>query len=315
MILKWDDKYLQFERIEWSGTDTQASRQATFTLPSNPYDPSFEKVKIKLGDIVQLYENKKRVFIGVVTSREKTAEAGTASFTARDFMHYLLRSNATHKFKGMTAEAITKRVCKEVGVSTKSLPKTKVKIKKLYFQDQPIYDIIIKAFRKARVKTGRKYMPVMDGKSLTVITKGKSCGVCLEQSEDIISATYSDTTDNMVNLVKIYNDKLKMLGKVQNKTNIKKYGIYQANYTKEKDVKAKPVAKSMLVGITREASVEAIGNIKCIAGKSIQIHDKATGLSGWFYITADTHVFENGVHTMQLELSWKNTMEEGAETV
>lgn len=315
MTLLWNKKYLAFERVEWSGTDTQASRGVTFTLPSNPYRSDFEKNNIKLGDIVQLYDGKKRIFVGVVTSREKAAEVGTATYVARDFMHYLLRSNATHKFKGMTAEAITRKVCREVGISTTSLPKTKYKIKKLYFQDQPIYDIIIKAFRKARIKTGRKYMPVMVGKFLSVIVKGKSCGVCLEQSEDIISATYSDTTDNMVNLVKIYNDKMKMLGKVQHKSNVKKYGIYQANYTKEKDIKAKDAARSMLVGITKEASVEAIGNIKCVSGKSIQIHDKATGLSGWFYITSDTHIFENGVHTMQLELSWKNTMEEGADTV
>ena len=65
----------------------------------------------------------------------------------------------------------------------------------------------------------------------------------------------------------------------------------------------------------KEASVEAIGNINAVAGKSIEIKDKATGLVGTFYIASDTHVFENGVHTMSLELSWKNVMEEGADTV
>lgn len=313
--LIWNSKSINFERVEWSGTDTQASRQITFTIPSNPYDSDFENLGIKLGDIILLYSGSKRLFVGVVTGREKTAEIGTASYTAKDFMHYLLRSNATHKFKGMTAEAITRKVCKEVGISTTSLPSTKYKIKKLYFQDQPIYDIIMKAWRKARIKTGKKYMPVMVGKSFSIIVKGQSCGVCLEQDYDITSATYSDTTDNMVNLVKIYNDKMKQLGKVQNSTNVKKYGIYQANYTKEKGVNAKAEAKSMLIGITKEAQIEAIGNVNCISGKAVQIHDKATGLSGWFYITSDSHTFENSVHTMQLGLSWSNTMEEGAETV
>jgi hypothetical protein len=69
----------------------------------------------------------------------------------------------------------------------------------------------------------------------------------------------------------------------------------------------------MLVGITKEASVSAIGNVKAISGYSIEINDTATGLKGKFYITDDSHTFENGTHTMSLGLAWKNEMDEGAE--
>lgn len=69
----------------------------------------------------------------------------------------------------------------------------------------------------------------------------------------------------------------------------------------------------MLVGVTSEITVEAPGNLKAISGRSIKIDDKATGLKGTFYITADRHNFSNGVHTMTLTLSRVNEMEEGAE--
>lgn len=313
--LLWKSDYeLNYEKVEWSGTDTQASRQVVFTIPTNHYDKGFSNAKIQLGDLIHLYDGKTQLFVGIVTSREKSAAIGTTSYTAKDFMHYLLRSNTSRIFRNKTPEQIVKNVCKEVGVQCGSLAKTKVNIPKLIFDDQSVYDIIIKAYRKASGTTKKKYMPKMEGKKLTIIVKGQDSKVTLDQAKDITDASYSDTTDNMVNLVRIYNDKKKQIGKVQNKTLTKKYGIYQSTYTKEKGVNAKKEAESMFVGVTQEASVEAIGKIGAIAGRSIVIYESATGLSGKFYVTSDTHTFENGIHTMQLQLAWRNTMESGADT-
>ncbi len=75
-------------------------------------------------------------------------------------------------------------------------------------------------------------MPTMDGSKVCVIEKGKASGVKLTQGVHITGATYSDTTDNMINTVNIYSSKMKKLGQVRNKKNVSKYGIYQAGYTK-----------------------------------------------------------------------------------
>lgn len=313
--LRWKTKWIEYESITWSGTHNQCSRSVEFTIPCNPYDRDFENQAIKLGDLIYLYDGSTQLFVGTVTSREKTAEVGSASYVAMDFMHHLLRSNGTYKFKKTTPEKIAKKVCKDLQIPTGSLAKTKCNIQKMFFEDQCIYDIIVRAYRKAKAKTGKKYMPVMDGKKVTVIQKGLKSGVTLTQGVDITEATYSDTTDNMVNLVKIYNDSLKKLGQVQAKKTVSTYGVYQQTYTKESGVNAKDEAKAMMVGVTKEASISAIGQIKAISGYSIEINDKATGLTGTFYITSDSHTFSDGVHTMSLELSWKNEMEEGAESV
>lgn len=312
--LRWKDKWIDYESIEWSGTHNQCSRQISFTIPWNPYDKNFEKLDIKLGDLMYLYDGKTQLFVGTVTSREKTAEIGTASYVAMDFMHHLLRSNASYNFKKTTPEKIVKKVCSDLQIKTTALASTKTNISKLLFQDACVYDIIVTAYRKAKAKTGKIYMPVMKGNKVSVIQKGLASGVTLTQGVDITGASYSDTTDNMVNLVNIYNDKAKKLGKVETKKDISTYGVYAQSYTKEKGVDAKKQAKSMMVGVTKEASIEAIGDIKAISGYSIQISDKATGLSGKFYITSDSHTFQNGVHTMSLDLSWKNESESGAST-
>lgn len=317
VILRWcgsSKADLKFSSLEWSGTDTQVSREVNFSLPYNPYDKDFFSANIKLGDLIYFYVDGKKKFTGTITSREAKAEIGTVSYTAKDFAQHLLRSNTTIRIKNMTPEAATKKICNQVGIKTSNLAKTKVSIAKMLFSDQHIYDIIIALYRKAKKTTHKKYMLKMDGRNVSVVTKGTSSGVTLIQGKNITSATYQDTTDNIVDCVLIFNDKYKKLGKVENKKNVSKYGVYQSVYTKEKGVNAKKAAEALLTGVTKEASIEALGDIAAVSGKSIKIQNKAAKLTGTFYITSDSHKFENGTHTMSLNLSYVNTMEEGADT-
>ena len=307
--LRWKNKYINYTRLTWSGTHNQVSRIVSFEIPCNPYDKEFENANINLGDLIYLYDGKKQLFIGTVTKRDKSAEIGVASYEATDFMKHLLRSTGSYSFKNTTAEKIAKTLCKKIGIETKSLAKTKVKIKKLIFEEKTIYEMILEAYRQAKATTLKVYMPTMNGNKLSVIEKGLDSGVTLTQGVSIINATYSDTTDNMVNRVVIYNDDNKKVGTVQSKKDAEKYGVFQGTYKQEDGKDSKKEAKALLIGITKEASVEAIGNIDAVSGKSIKITDKATGLTGFFYITSDSHTFENGVHTMTLGIEWQNVME------
>lgn len=308
-VLKWKKQILYFESLTWSGTDTQCSRQITFTLPANAYRSDIGKPKVALGDAVTLYHDGRQIFVGIVTTREKPAEVGAYSYTADDFMSYLLRSSATYKFRKHTAEYIVRKVCGDLKIQTVNLAKTGYSIPKLFCEDMAVYDIMVRAYRKAKAHTGKKYMPAMQGRKVTVITKGTSSGVTLSQDSNISDASYSDTLDSMIDWVRIYSEKGKKLGMVQNKKQVQKYGIYQAAYTKEEKVNAKKAAKAMLEGVAKEAGVSAIGDVRAKAGYSIKIQDKATGLSGKFYITSDSHTFEGRTHTMTLGLAWKNEME------
>lgn len=312
--LYWKKKSIDFESVVWSGSDQQSSREITFTLPSNPYDKNFTQLNIKLGDVVSLYDGSDRLFLGTVTNREKTAEIGSATYTAKDFMHHLLRSNGSYKFKNTSPEKIAQKVCKDVDIPVGDLAKSGASIPKMFFDSACLYDIIIKAYRQAKAVTGKLYMLTMTGNKVNVIQKGLSSGVKLTQGVNVTGATYSDTTDNIVNTIKIQDESLSNLGTVKSDKSIEKYGVYQDVYTKEEGVSAKSKAKEMFVGVTKEASIEALGDVRAIAGKSIEISDKATSLVGTFYITSDTHTFENGTHMMSLELSYQNIMEDGADT-
>ena len=314
--LKWEKQILPFTSLSWGGTDTQASRMVEFDLPWNPYDKKFKKYKIAKGDKIELwFDGSDHAWLaGTVTAREKTDQIGTAHYVVKDYMHHLLQSTGTYIFKNTTPEAITKKVCGDAGVPVGDLFKTGVTIKKMIFEGQCLYDIIVKAYRKVKAETGKNYIPYMLENKLTVLEKGNKSGVTLTQGVNILSATYADNVDNMVDLVKIYNDKHKKVGEVKNDKNLSQYGVYMQAYQKEEGVSATKAAKSMLYGATREASIEALGDIRAMSGFSIKIKDPATGLTGKFYITSDTHIFENNNHKMTLELAWHDSMEEGAET-
>lgn len=296
----------------WSGTENQASRTLEFTIPWNPYDKGFQNMGLSLGDRIFMYNDKELLFVGVLVSREKTAAIGTASYRALDYMHYLLRNTVTRIFKGMTPKMITTSLCKAAKIGTVNLQNPNVYIPLVVYKEQSMYDIIIASYRKAYKVNKKKYMPIMVGSKLSIIEKGTDSGVILDQSIDITDASYNDTTENMVNYVEVYVGDYYLHNVVQDKKNVNKYGRYMAPYTY--DGSSTPLAdcKAMLVGVTKEASVNAIGNIECIAGRSLKIRDKATGLVGKFYIASDSHTFENGIHTMSLELSYSNKMEEGA---
>ncbi|MCQ4637667.1 NlpC/P60 family protein [Anaerovorax odorimutans] len=312
MRLTWENSNISeyISSVTWSGSAKQASRQISFSIASNQQDSGFKNIPIKTGDVIRLYDDVgSRVFLGRVTNREQKSDIGTVSYTAKDYMDNLLRSKGTYKFKNKTPEKIARTVCKDIKMSTGSIAKTKIKIKKLFAQEKEYYNIILMAYTKAHKKNGKKYMLRMNGTKLEVIEKGKVIpSFHIVQGERIIDSTYTESSESMVNRVAIYNQKHKKIGTISNKTWVSRYGVLQDTLTVEKG-KGKTEAKKMLQGLEKTYTLNCLGDSRCIAGKGVIIRDGATGLSGTFWIENDTHTWENDTYTMALEMTFKNVME------
>ncbi|BBF45082.1 phage-like element PBSX protein xkdQ [Lachnospiraceae bacterium KM106-2] len=263
-----------------------------------------------MGDRLKLLTDEGIVLIdSMVYEKEVTDEQGTITYTGYDDLKHIVKSNLMHNYKKTTPERITKSVCKELGVSIGNIAKTNVPIKKLII-DGGGYEAIMKAYTKAHHENNKKYMPLMVGRKLNVIEKGSLVrNFHLDDSENITNSSYTQRLEDMVNVVKIYNDKGKCIGEIKNKNNIAKYGKFQEVYQKEEGVNPKKGAKSLLQGMTKEASINAIGNVQCISGFAINICDSATGLIGKYWIESDSHTWQSGNYTMQLNLEFKNLMD------
>lgn len=294
--------------ITWSGSAYSSVRSLEFSVVNQAGDTHFKTPDIKLGDLICFYNGNDKLFHGKLTKRERKGEAGTITYTAQDYMLYLIRSKGTYKFKKKKPEQITQLICKDLKIKTKSIAKTNMKIKKLLFQDKEYYNMILAAYSKAYKKTGTSYQLIMDGDKLSVIKKGSMLNVTLDQKEGITESSYEQSTDSMVNKVAIYNSKNKRIGTVSNKNWIKAYGTYQDSVTVDSG-NGKKEAENTLLGLDTSASLTAIGDIRCKAGYGIKINDVDSGLCGKFWIENDSHVFENGTYMMTLELAFKNIME------
>ena len=294
--------------VTWNGSTSQVARSAEINLIHAPNDKNITNMKVILrnGDLILLYENKKLIYYGQVLKTTRSNETGTITYTTYDFLYHLQQSTYTHKFKKKTAEKITRYLCKKIGIKTGTIAKTKFRIKKLITDDQSIYQTIMTAYTKAAKRTHKKYVARMRGKVFNVYVVGqKVTGFELNDKKNITSISYEESAEGVINKVVIFNKKRKRKGTVKNKSSIKTFGVFQASYTKGKKGSGKRAARRLLKGTEKTLTVEVIeGNLDCIAGNGVKLYDSATGLNALFWIDSDSHTFENGRHTMSLELSF-----------
>ena len=303
---------------QWSGSVEQACRTLEITIPNAPNDKYVKALKLNIacGDYIIAYQSGDMFFYGSVTTIEKKGATDTSlTITCKDMIDHLLRSQATYKFKGKTAEYIARKMCNTFKIKPGNIVRTKTKLKKMICEDRSIYEIIMRAYTKASKHTGKKYIMRMNGLKLNIAEKGTTVkNFYFSEDVNITSSTYTETIEEMINRVVIYSEKGKKIGTVQSTSNVKKYGVYQGTYTKEKGVNAKKAAKALLEGKTKTISIEVVDpTMQCIAGNAVKIYDKATGLSGKFWIDNDSHTFENNTHTAQLDLTYKNLWDKQTE--
>jgi len=297
--------------LKWSGAATQASRTLEFSLANDPYDKYLKRPDIKTGDVLKLYKGKDKnpKFVGRAVTRQLTSEIGTVDVTVYDYMHNMIQSTGTYKFNNKSPEYIAKSVLSDLKITPGDLMKTNTKIKKYYPSDRTYYDIVMGAYKKVSKKTGKKYFPRMNGTKFEIIEKGKIVkNYVLRDDANIYESRYEENADGIVNMVDAYKDD-KKVGTYKKNDSIKKYGVVRQSVDVESG-KGSTEAKNTFQGVEKTASVSAIGNWDCIAGRGIQIYDSSSKLIGTYWIENDTHTFEGGVHKMELDLTFKNVMED-----
>lgn len=314
MKIYWKDTDITniITRSVWSGDIKQAARRLEFAIGVHPHDEYLPRITILMGDIVRLLDdNDKELFQGYVFFKEKSINNSEMQVTAYDGLIYLLKSKGTYNFKDITPQAITQKVCEDFGIPIGNLingsPLNRI------FDTESIYNIIMTAYTIESNKTGKPYMPKMEAGKLNIIEKGNvTAKFVLDPLTTITNSTFSQSIENSVNRVKMYDENGNSIGEV---TLDEIPGILQDVYKQQKGEDAQAQAKAMLKNIEQVADIEALGDLECITGNAVTVKEPYTGLNGLFYIDNDEHTFSNSQHTMSLGLSFKNMMDrqEGGE--
>ncbi|MFZ5987088.1 MAG: XkdQ/YqbQ family protein [Bacillota bacterium] len=291
--------------IEWSGDVQQAARKVEMEIVDSAYDNNIPHVDITPGSRIILIDKEDReIFQGFVFMREKDFGSQTTKILCYDGMIYLTKSKASYNFRDTTAEQMTGKICKDFGIPVGTLMATGIKQSRIFISKTP-YEIITEAYGEASKQSKKMYVAVMKEGKLFIDQKGsQKVDYLLDPGANILSSRYSESIENMINTVKVYDDKGNFVTKRQNDDWVKLYGILQEAYQKESGKDPVTVADNMLKGMERNGEIEALGNIKCISGNAIEVKECYSGIKGLFYISSDNHSWKDGLYTMRLTLDF-----------
>lgn len=296
--------------ITWSGDTKEVSRKLSFVIYQNEKDKLFPTVNIRNGDdIIFKDDNGKPLFGGVVHKIDRKAQEKTITYLAYDLLFYVNKSEISKIFNS-TPEVITKNICSDLNIPIGSIEATNVKV---YYPciKKSAYEAIMIAYTQAGYATGNVYIPLIkDINKLNVIKKGQYSGVVLEGTYNLEDATYSVTSENVVNMVVITDKEGNTTRTLEDITSMNKYGTIQKVYKTQDGKDANTEANALFHGLDQSGSVIALGDTRAVSGYSLAVQESKSGLYGLFYIESDSHTFTNGKHEMTLTLAFENTMDE-----
>ena len=299
-------------RIVWKGSASEAARSVDFDYINAPYDNTVNLPGISTGDYISLEDSKEgEIFFGQIFGIEKSSQTGTITFTAYDMMKHLLESTGQYNFKNLTAEAIVSQVCADIQVPIRHLHPTGVNISSMICDKMKMYDIVMAAYTKAHHITGDKYFAMIYKRGLGVYkTEWAVKGFTLSENSNIFASSISESMDEIKNKILIFDDKGKQIGEVKDDESLKKFGVFQEIYSKEDGVDPTTGANNLLkIKPSQSIKISALGDINCLSCYFVEVKDTATGLSGKYWISSDTHTFENGTYKMELELRFDSLMD------
>ena len=295
--------------VTWSGDYKSCARKLEFSLISSPMDKNIPKIDIPLMSMILFYEDNNELFRGFVYEREKSSD-NSMSFLCYDYCAKLNDIKVSYNIKNETASSIYNKALSEYGLSKGDIVGASTQIKKV-FLGVTIYDMVMTAYTEESKATGKKYMLYSKGDKFCSSEKGNvKLKLSFEEGKNILSSNFKESVSNMVNKVLIVDDNGNKSSEVSNDEWLKTYGLFQEVYKKEENKDANTEAKAMLNGIEQTCSLTGFGDTTCITGYGVEVKDNYTGLVGLFYIDSDTHTWEGGNYTIDLELNFKNIMNE-----
>lgn len=298
-------------KVTIQGDYTQGARRLDCSYVASLLDSNIPIAQIQEFNYMYFYQDNKLVFRGTIYEISKDSSNNLITFYAYDEGVRTLKAKATYNFVDKTVTEIVNIIVKEFNIPCESFIKSDIKVTKIFF-GQTLYDIFMSIYTIVSQSTGKKYMLewTTDGK-MRIVEKGIiTLDVSFEEGYNLMSSSYTINLDNIVNRVAICDESYNYIKEVRDEETIKLYGIFQDIVKQTNGSDATEEAKAKLKGVEKKCTLSGFGDYTCITGRGVKVKDTYTGLIGLFYIDADTHTWENGIYSIDLELNFKNIMNE-----
>lgn len=294
---------------ELSGHSEKPNRQLTLSI-KNTLDGRKQAVSIKNGKRMEFRNQNQVLFIGIVFSTDINRN-GDMQVTIYDENIYLLKTFESRKFSKVKASDIARRLCADFGIPIGHISDTGYIIPTLICREKSLYEIMLMALTVTRKQTGKRFFIWSKNGRLMITTGSEQVSKYLiESGTNILEASYSESIEETKTRVKVIGGKDgKFVATAKDSALEKQYGIMQAVEKMEEDAtksqveqRAKTLLKERAV-IDDQATITALGIDEIITGTAVYVREPMTGIIGGYYVTSDNHSYQNGSHTMTLELS------------
>ena len=295
--------------VIWSGDKQRCARTLTFDLATSEADPGLPAAACPVGAVVSFWDDDGNpLFQGTVTARTLSDRAAALSVTAHDRGMLLSGNEGTVKVRDETAEAAVRRLCGQYGIPAGDLAATGVPLRRK-FTGTPLWSIVTTLYTLAGQQTGQQYLARFEWDKLTVrLRREQAENLVIRPKSNLISSTTTESIEDMVNSVGIYDRDGNRLSTVQDSAAVALYGLLETHITQGEDRDAGSEAEQILSdrGLSRTVAVECMGNTGFTTGRTVAVQQPATGLSGVFWIESDRHMWSGGNYTAALTLSLRN---------
>lgn len=288
-------------KATWSGDLKACSRKLEFS--------AFNDVDIPLSSLIGAYVDGNEIFRGFVYEREKSSD-NVVSYLCFDFAEKLNKIKVSYNIKNKNASDIANMIFKDYQFDIASIAKASTQIKKVFI-GTTIYETIMTAYTEQSRSDGKKYMITCDKGRVSVVEKGiVKLKLSFEEGKNILDSSFKESVVNMVNKVLIVDEHGNKQSEVTDNEMLRIHGLFQDVYKIEENKNASVEAKRMLKGVEQTCTLSGFGDVTCQTGYGVQIKDSTTGLVGLFYIDSDKHTWDGGKYTIDLDLNFKNIMNE-----
>lgn len=295
------------QSVSWSGDIRQTARELSATLVI-PRDGSVEIPPLEEGAWITHQAAGETLFFGPLLRCSTNSQSFLVNVAALDRGRFLAGNEGFYKFTNVTPEAAARTICGDFGIPVARLAATGVALSQ-NFPGKSLDSIIRTLYTMAGEQNGRRYALRFTGTgAFEVVEKPTAASLAIAQTMGV-SNTWN--IEKMQNRVAIYTDDGALVRNVDDSGSISLNGQLAHVLVQKSGEDAGAEAQAWLEdhGLSQNLTVEVLDPpLTLVAGAAVELRDTGSGVSGLFWVDADTHTWKNRQHYGKFTLNFRNIM-------
>ena len=269
------------------------------------------------GSSISVKVDGKGVFLGYVF-KIKPYPNHEVQLTAYDQMRYL-QNKDTYNLSSMSCDKIFEKICQDCQLKYKVIDRSRYNVAAKIFDNESYYSMIQYGLDQALINEGYRYI-VRDNYGTLEHVELRTIASNLLIGEDSLLTDYDyelsidDETYNQIKLIKEDSEtKKRKVYIVKDSSNISRWGVLQYFEKVDENMNSAQI-ESQATNLLRTKNKETktlkltcIGDLRIREGVAVVVGIKALEKYGvkynsYYFVNSCDHKFENGQHTMTLDM-------------